>query len=65
MYKRKTVDCFDVMGLYNGQWEVVTSADTRREARSLLNDYRQNENGAFKIKKYREKIIAGDYAPAH
>ena len=65
MYKRKTVDCFDVMGLYNGHWEVVTSADTRREARALLKDYQENEGGAYKIKKYREKIITGDYSPAH
>jgi len=65
MYKRKTRDCFDVVGLYAGQWEVVTGADTRHEARALLKDYQENEGGAFKIKKYREKIIAGDCAPAH
>jgi hypothetical protein len=56
-YVRKTRDVFDVEGFYDGRWEPVTAADTRKEARELLNDYRTNEPKiAFRIVKTRENI---------
>jgi hypothetical protein len=56
-YQRKTRDVFDVEGFYAAGWECVTGAETRKEAREYLKDYRQNEpDTAFRIRKYRERI---------
>ena len=56
-YQRKTQDEYEILGLYSGQWEVVTTEDTRKEARERLKEYRENERGtAFTLKKRRVKI---------
>ncbi len=43
-YIRKTRDTYDVEGNYGygDGWEVVTAADTRKEAQDLRKDYREN-----------------------
>lgn len=42
----------EVQGLYYGGWEMVTTAETQAEAKSLLADYRSAEPGtSFRIKK--------------
>jgi hypothetical protein len=57
-YKRKTVDCWDIQGCYNGVWETVCSASSWKEAKADIKDHRENERGvSFRIKKYREKIV--------
>jgi DNA polymerase IIIc chi subunit len=56
-YQRKTIDEFEIQGLYSGQWESVTSEDSRKEARERLKEYRENERGtAFRLVKKRVKI---------
>lgn len=57
-YQRKTEDEYQVHGLYNGQWEEVTCADNRKEARQLLKDYRDNDviSAGFKLIKKRVPI---------
>ena len=55
-YVRKTTDEFQVHGDYGSGFEEVTAAATRREARQLLKDYRENEPYPFKIIKKRIKL---------
>jgi hypothetical protein len=58
MYKRKTVDLFDIEGDYGHGFEVVTAETTYSDARRALREYRENEPGiAFRIRKYREKNV--------
>lgn len=55
MYKRKTVDIYEIQGLYTYGYEVVTYEETRKEALQQLKAYRENEPGTlFKLVKHRE-----------
>lgn len=44
-YQRKTVDEYIVQGKYGDRygWEDVTAEETRKEARTRLKEYRENE----------------------
>jgi len=50
MYVRKTVDEFDIIQFTElRRWEVVTTGTSRKEARELVKDYRDNQPGAYRI----------------
>ena len=53
---RKTIDSYDIEGLYYGEWSVECSAGTYREAKRTLKEYRDNcPQTAFRIKHRLEK----------
>ena len=55
-YQRKTIDEYQIHGLYCHGWEEVTAEETLQAAREQLKCYRENERGtAFKIVKKRSK----------
>lgn len=59
MYKRKTIDLYDVQGYYDSLcgFETVTTEETWKEAKERIKEYRENEPGtSFRVKKYREAI---------
>ena len=57
MYKRKTRDEWEVQGNYGYGWEMVTTENTRKEARAQLKCYRENESGtAHRIKMVRVPV---------
>ena len=56
-YIRKTIDTWEIQSYWNG-WECVYTATSRKEALSILKDYRENEpNISHKIVYKRERII--------
>lgn len=58
-YTRKTQDVYEVRGNYGygDGYECATAAETWKEARGYLKDYRENKPGVpFKIVKTREPI---------
>lgn len=60
-YVRKTRDLWDVIGTYSlnqgFSHEVVSTWETRKEARDAIREYRENESHiCFALKKYRERI---------
>lgn len=56
MYKRKTVDRWDVVTNYGYGWEVECSEYTRKEAAQRLKEYRENIQGVVRLEKHREKL---------
>jgi hypothetical protein len=49
---------YEVQGLYNSKtygWEAVFTASTKKEALSILKDYRENERVPFRIKRVKEE----------
>ena len=53
---RKTIDSYDIEGLYYGEWSVECSEGTYREAKRTLKEYHENlPNIAFRITHRREK----------
>jgi hypothetical protein len=55
MYKRITHDEWEVQGFY-GQWECLTTEESRQDAKNTLKDYRNNEgNVVHRIVKVRVK----------
>jgi len=49
-YQRKTEDEFEIQGLYNGKWEMVTTETTRKIAKKCKRTYEENERGTtFRI----------------
>ena len=56
MYKRKTVDEFEIQGHYGQGWECVTTEETRKEARAQLRVYNDNEAYPHRIIKKRVRI---------
>lgn len=53
---RKTIDHYDIEGLYCGEWSVECSEDTYGEARKTLKEYQDNcPQTAFRIKHRIEK----------
>lgn len=59
MYKRKTIDRWDVMTNYGYGWECEVSEYTLQEAKRRLKEYRENTNAEVKLEKHREKITKG------
>lgn len=55
-YVRKTRDRWDIMTNWGYGWECEYSAYNRKEARDVLNDYRENACGRFfvRMEKHRE-----------
>ena len=49
MYVRKTVDEFDIVQFTQIGWEVVFTGTSRKEAREIVRDYRDNQPGAYRI----------------
>ena len=58
MYKRKTIDVYEIQGYYDSQYgyEMVTTEDNFKDAKIQLKCYRDNESVPFRIVKKREKI---------
>ena len=56
-YKRKTIDEYEIQGLYFGEQECVTVEETFKDAKEMVKCYRENEVGTpFRIKKKRIPI---------
>jgi len=56
-YVRKTVDEFDITQFTElRRWEVVFTGTSRKEAREIVEDYRDNQPGAYRIVVRRVKI---------
>jgi len=56
MYIRKTVDIWEVHGLYCGTWEHETTETTFQDGKRALKEYRENmPEYAHKLIKKREK----------
>lgn len=56
MYKRKTVDRWDVMTNYGYGWEAEYSTYDRQDAKDRTKEYRENIQGSVKLEKHREVI---------
>jgi len=57
MYKRKTVDEYEIQGNYGQGFECVTTEETRAAAKEQLKTYRENEpQYSHRIVKKRVKI---------
>lgn len=56
-YQRKTKDVWEVQGFYYGEWERLTTEETRSEAAAQKKCYDENERGVpHRIKKVRERL---------
>lgn len=58
MYKRKTIDRWDIETNYGYGWEVENSEYTRADAKRSLREYQENMGGRCHVRmtKHREKI---------
>ena len=56
MYKRKTVDRWDLMANYGYGWECECIAYSYAEAKADLKAYRENGGGQYRLEKHREYI---------
>ena len=56
MYKRKTIDEYEIQGNYGQGWEIVTTEETRAAARDQLKCYNENETAPHRIVKRRVKL---------
>nr|DAZ41418.1 MAG TPA: hypothetical protein [Caudoviricetes sp.] len=59
MYKRKTIDRWDIMGNYGTEWECECSEYTLKLAKQRLKEYRENGCGLYRLEKHRELIEKG------
>ena len=56
-YKRKTEDEWTVKGLYNGEWEDLTTETSFKAGKARLREYVANQPGIlYKLSKKRVKI---------
>lgn len=55
MYKRKTVDRWDIVTNYGYGWECECSEYTYSEARQRLKEYMENIKGDVRFEKHRER----------
>lgn len=55
MYKRKTIDRWDIMANYGYGWDCEVSEYTRTEAIQTLKEYRENGIGVYRLEKHRER----------
>ena len=56
MYKRKTVDRWDIMTNYGDGWECEVSEYTLKEAKLRAKEYRENTTAEVKLEKHRERL---------
>ncbi len=56
MYKRKTVDRWDLMSNYGYGWECECSSYSYAEAKADLKAYLENGSGQYRLEKHREYI---------
>ena len=56
MYKRKTIDRWDIMTNYGYGWECENSEYTLKDAKRSVREYRENVQGDVRLEKHREKI---------
>lgn len=58
MYKRKTIDRWDIETNYGYGWEVENSEYTRADAKRSLREYQENMGRRCQVRmtKHREKI---------
>ena len=42
---------YEVEGMYDGEWEVLTCEESLSEARDRVDEYRLNEGGRYRIMK--------------
>ena len=56
MYIRKTRDEWEIQGNCGYGWDVETTADSKKEARELLECYRENCNYPIRVVKKRVKL---------
>ena len=55
-YQRKTYDEWEVQGNYGYGWEMVTTEETRADAKAMLRCYNENEpKYEHRIKKFRRR----------
>lgn len=54
-YQRKTIDTYEVQGFYSSAWETLTVEDNRKDARTQLKIYNENDPYPHRIKKARVK----------
>ena len=55
MYKRKTIDRYDIMTNYGYGWECENSEYTYKDAKRSVKEYRDNIKGSVRLEKHREK----------
>ena len=59
-YVRKTIDTWEIQGLFCGSWEMETTECSRADAKKMVKQYRENmPNVSHRIVKKREKIEKG------
>ena len=56
MYKRKTIDVWEIQGNCGYGWEMETTEETKKDAIKQLKCYQENVNYPVRIVKKREKI---------
>ena len=56
IYKRKTIDRWDIMTNYGYGWECENSEYTLKDAKRSLREYRENVQGDVRLEKHRERI---------
>ena len=56
MYKRKTIDEYQIHVKYDDQWEHETTEETLKDARTMRQDYKNNCPDPVKIVKVRVRI---------
>ena len=56
VYKRKTIDRWDIMTNYGYGWECKNSEYTLSDAKRSLREYRENVRADVRLEKHREKI---------
>ncbi len=55
MYKRKTVDEYELQGDYGNGWEYILTEETMSAAKKRKKEYAENEGIALRIVKKRVK----------
>ena len=58
MYTRKTQDVWELQGHYGYGWEMVTTEESRQEAKKNLKLYNENERYPHRIIKKRVRVEA-------
>ncbi len=56
---------FSIQGNYGYGWEEVTAEDTWKEARARLKEYRENQPGAYRVVRKKERIEESQSNPSN
>lgn len=56
IYKRKTIDRWDIMTNYGYGWECENSEYTLKDAKRSLREYCENTKADVRLEKHRERI---------